>query len=56
MLNKNRIFKLALVLILIYFGLTFFDYYYEMTDSKIMEKTLLLTFLVTFVNILYPTL
>lgn len=56
MFYKNRIFKLALILILIYFGLTFFDYYYETIDSKIIEKTLLLTFLVTFINILYPTL
>ncbi len=56
MFYKNRIIKLALVLILIYFGLNFFDYYYSSTDTKIMEKTLLLTFLVTFINLIYPTL
>lgn len=52
----KRIIKLFLIMGIIYFCLNFFDQYYHTTDDRIMEKTLLLTVLITFVNFMYPTL
>ena len=53
---KDRLIKLILVLIAIYFGLILFNYATNSTDNKLLEKTLLLTVLVTFINFIYPTL
>lgn len=56
MFLKNRIIKLCLIISAIYFGLRLFDQYYLTQDDKILEKTILLTILITFVNFMYPTL
>ena len=53
---KNRIIKLCLIISAIYFGLRLFDDYSMKQDEKILEKTMLLTILITFVNFMYPTL
>ena len=51
-MNTDKIIKLFIILFIIYGGLFFVDKY----DYKIIEKTLLLTVLITFVNAYYPTL
>lgn len=56
MFLKNRIIKLCLIVSAIYFGLRFFDEYYHVEDNRLVEKTLLLTILITFINFMYPTL
>jgi len=53
---KDRLIKLVLVLMSIYFGLLLFNYLSNTTEVKIIEKTLLLTTLITFINFIYPTL
>ena len=54
--NKDRLIKFVLVILFIYLGLFLFDFINNTNDSKIMEKTILLTVLVTFLNFIYPTL
>ena len=56
MFQKNIIIKLCLIIASIYFGLRLFDQYNLTQDDKILEKTMLLTILITFVNFMYPTL
>jgi len=53
---KQRLLKFLLVLFVIYSGLRIFDAMKNIEDSYIIEKTLLLTVLVTFSNFIYPTL
>ena len=60
MLNfyKNRLIKLILVLMAIYFGLVLFNNIKNINENldQLVEKTLFLTTLVTLVNFIYPTL
>lgn len=53
---KQRLIKFLLILLVIYGSLRIFDSMKEIDDKYILEKTLLLTVLVTFSNFLYPTL
>ena len=60
MLNfyKNRLIKLILVLMAIYFGLVLYNNINNTNENvnQLIEKTVFLTTLVTFVNFIYPTL
>ena len=60
MLNfyKNRLIKLILVLMAIYFGLVLYNKINNINENvnQLIEKTLLVTSLVTFINFIYPTL
>ena len=53
---KDRLIKLVLVLMTIYFGLLLFNYMNNTTEVQIYEKTILLTTIITFINFIYPTL
>jgi len=55
-MNKNRVIKVLLILIGIYGGLSFLNYYNNAQDDKLFQKVLLLTFIITLINFLYPTL
>ena len=60
MLNfyKNRLIKLILVLMSIYFGLVLYNKINNTNENvnQLIEKTVFLTTLVTLVNFIYPTL
>ncbi len=58
MLNiyKDRLIKLILIFMTIYFGLVLYNNINSTYEYKILEKTMFLTVLVTFVNFMYPTL
>jgi hypothetical protein len=60
MLNfyKNRLIKLILVLMSIYFGLVLYNNKNNINENlhQLIEKTLFLSSLITLVNFIYPTL
>ena len=60
MLNfyKNRLIKLILVLMAIYFGLVLYNNINNTNENvnQLIEKTVFLTTLVTLINFIYPTL
>jgi hypothetical protein len=51
-MNSNKIIKLLLIFMSVYGSIYFVDNY----DYKILEKTLLLTAIITFINFIYPTI
>lgn len=55
---KDRLIKLILVLMTIYFGLVLYNKINNINtdENQLMEKTLFLTTLITFINFIYPTL
>lgn len=55
-MNKNRIIKVILILFAIYGGSSFINNYNNIQDGYLMQKVLLLTFLITLINFVYPTL
>ena len=60
MLNfyKNRLIKLILVLMAIYFGLVLYNKINNTNENvnQLIEKTVFLTTLITLINFIYPTL
>ena len=60
MLNfyKNRLIKLILVLMAIYFGLVLYNNIKNINENvhELIEKTIFLSSLVSLVNFIYPTL
>ena len=60
MLNfyKNRLIKLILVLMAIYFGLVIYNNINNINENmnQIIEKTVFLTTMVSLINFIYPTL
>ena len=60
MLNfyKNRLIKLILVLMSIYFGLVLYNKINNTNENvnQLIEKTVFLTTLVSLINFIYPTL
>ena len=60
MLNfyKNRLIKLILVLMAIYFGLVLYNNINNINENmnQIIEKTVFLTTMVSLINFIYPTL
>jgi hypothetical protein len=53
---KDRLIKLILVLMVIYFGLVLFNKINNTNENQLIQKTIFLTILVTFTNFMYPTL
>ncbi len=51
-MNSDKIIKLLLIFMSIYGSIYLVDKY----DYKIVEKTLLLTAIITFINFMYPTI
>jgi hypothetical protein len=60
MLNfyKNRLIKLILVLMAIYFGLVLYNNIKNINENvhQLIEKTIFLSSLVSLVNFIYPTI
>ena len=60
MLNfyKNRLIKLILVLMAIYFGLVLYNNIKNINENvhELIEKTIFLSSLISLVNFIYPTL
>jgi hypothetical protein len=53
---KDRLIKLILVIMAIYFGLVLYNKINNTSENQLIEKTIFLTILVTFINFIYPTL
>ncbi len=53
---KDRLIKLVLIIIVIYFGLVFYNKINNTTENNLIEKTIFLTILISFTNFMYPTL
>ncbi len=54
MIVKNRLIKTSLILASIFGTLKLMNYNYD--NNKLIELTLLLTVVITFINFIYPTL
>ena len=55
-MNKDRVIKALLILFAVYGSLSFMNYYNNTQDQHLLEKILLITFVITLINSLYPTL
>lgn len=56
MISKERLIKVSLIIMGLFFGFKCFDYFYQDTTNYLYEKILLLTILLTYINFIYPTL
>jgi hypothetical protein len=53
-ISKDRIVNFVLILFVIYIGSILFNKIYDINEEKIIEKTLLLTILITLSQHIYP--